>query len=468
MAISINPVAPGACRPRGWRRCARSRAAAGKRGQRAGAESARPPIWCGSRSPASRSTWSRKFRCRRARPCSSRYRRPRTASASPWSGRAAMPRRGRRRRHAVARCAGRCGGQSGRPSCAAEERADAAGARGGLDGGADRGHRAGQPGAAVCQSRRGRRVASNLPPKLQQAMAQVLAQQTSLDQNLDGGDIKTAFQKSGLFLEASLASGSVPASGVPDLKAALIVLRQTLQSALGANAAPRQPRRRPRRCAAASRDAEPCAVACRRSRRPGNPAAAGAAAGRRRLRGARQRRSQRACGGAERRTFGRRDAEPAAGGAAGARQPGAAPQPCRKTLRGGDVDLPHQHAAAAVSRRASGGAADRLADRSRRMRRSRPRRIICSTIPTPRLRARPCCRWPRCRTVSMRRRRGSIRRRRAGISKFRSRRRRARRWRSSRFRATAAAARSRPPSGCGGRGSRSTSSRPVRCMRWCR
>ena len=77
--------------------------------------------------------------------------------------------------------------------------------------------------------------ASNLPPKLQAAIAQVLAQQTSLDQNLDGGDIKTAFQKSGIFLEATLAAGAVPASGVPDLKAALIVLRQTLQSALGTN-----------------------------------------------------------------------------------------------------------------------------------------------------------------------------------------------------------------------------------------
>src|SRR4029079_5313771 len=73
-----------------------------------------------------------------------------------------------------------------------------------------------------------------LPPKLQQAIAQVLAQQTSLDQNLGGNDIKTAFQKSGIFLEALLATGSVPSSGVPDLKAALIVLRQTLQSALGA------------------------------------------------------------------------------------------------------------------------------------------------------------------------------------------------------------------------------------------
>jgi hypothetical protein len=77
----------------------------------------------------------------------------------------------------------------------------------------------------------------SLPPKLQQAIAQVLAQQTSLDQNLDGGDIKNAFQKSGIFLEASLAAGSVPSSGVPDLKAALIVLRQTLQSALGADGA---------------------------------------------------------------------------------------------------------------------------------------------------------------------------------------------------------------------------------------
>jgi hypothetical protein len=77
---------------------------------------------------------------------------------------------------------------------------------------------------------------SSLPPKLQQAIAQVLAQQTSLDQNLDGSDIKTAFQKSGIFLEASRAAGSVPPSGVPDLKAALMVLRQTLQSALGANA----------------------------------------------------------------------------------------------------------------------------------------------------------------------------------------------------------------------------------------
>jgi hypothetical protein len=77
----------------------------------------------------------------------------------------------------------------------------------------------------------------NLPPKLQQAIAQVLAQRTSLDQNLDGSDIKTAFQKSGILLEAALASGSVPSTGAPDLKAALIVLRQTLQTALGTSVA---------------------------------------------------------------------------------------------------------------------------------------------------------------------------------------------------------------------------------------
>jgi hypothetical protein len=78
-------------------------------------------------------------------------------------------------------------------------------------------------------------AASNaLPPKLQQAVMQVLAQRTSLDQNLSGSDVKNAFQKSGLFLEASLASESVPpAAGIPDLKAALIVLRQTLLSSLG-------------------------------------------------------------------------------------------------------------------------------------------------------------------------------------------------------------------------------------------
>ncbi|MGA7810908.1 MAG: flagellar hook-length control protein FliK, partial [Bradyrhizobium sp.] len=81
-------------------------------------------------------------------------------------------------------------------------------------------------------------VLNNLPPQVQQAIAQVLSQQVSLDQNLTGSDIKQAFQASGLFLEASLASGSVPASAAaPDLKAALIVLRQVLTTSLASTAA---------------------------------------------------------------------------------------------------------------------------------------------------------------------------------------------------------------------------------------
>src|SRR6185437_14409819 len=60
--------------------------------------------------------------------------------------------------------------------------------------------------------------ANGLPPALQQVIANVLAQQTSLDPDLGGGDIQNAFQKSGLFLEASLASGTAPSGSTPDLK----------------------------------------------------------------------------------------------------------------------------------------------------------------------------------------------------------------------------------------------------------
>lgn len=85
-------------------------------------------------------------------------------------------------------------------------------------------------------------ASGSLPPGLQQAVQQVLAQQTNLDQRLDGNDIQLAFKKSGLFLEATLASGSaLPAAGAPDLKAALIVLRQALVISLaGSEAAPAQ------------------------------------------------------------------------------------------------------------------------------------------------------------------------------------------------------------------------------------
>jgi Flagellar hook-length control protein FliK len=73
----------------------------------------------------------------------------------------------------------------------------------------------------------------NLPPQVLGAVAQVLAQQIDLAPNLTADAVKQAFQSSGLFLETSLASGVVPSpNSVPDLKAALIVLRQALTSAL--------------------------------------------------------------------------------------------------------------------------------------------------------------------------------------------------------------------------------------------
>src|SRR5258708_5215315 len=71
-----------------------------------------------------------------------------------------------------------------------------------------------------------------LPPQVQLAVTQLLAQRTSLNQNLTGADLKRAFLNSGLFLEAHLATGSVPSVAVPDLKAALIVLRQVLAGSL--------------------------------------------------------------------------------------------------------------------------------------------------------------------------------------------------------------------------------------------
>ncbi|MET0220611.1 MAG: flagellar hook-length control protein FliK, partial [Tardiphaga sp.] len=74
--------------------------------------------------------------------------------------------------------------------------------------------------------------APGLPPALRAAITQVLAQQTPLDTNLTGEDVQKAFQNSGLLLEASLATvtTAAPNGTTPDLKAALIVLRQALAS----------------------------------------------------------------------------------------------------------------------------------------------------------------------------------------------------------------------------------------------
>lgn len=73
-----------------------------------------------------------------------------------------------------------------------------------------------------------------LPQTLQQAAAQLLAQRTPLGENLTGDALKAAFQKSGLFFEQGLANASPQTvASSPDLKAALIVFRQTVASWLG-------------------------------------------------------------------------------------------------------------------------------------------------------------------------------------------------------------------------------------------
>ena len=88
---------------------------------------------------------------------------------------------------------------------------------------------------------------AGLPPKLQQAVAQVLAQRTSLDQNLTGGDSRMRFRIPACSSRPRWRPGSAsPPAGMPDLKAALIVLRQTLLSSLGAPRWPRRQRPRPR------------------------------------------------------------------------------------------------------------------------------------------------------------------------------------------------------------------------------
>lgn len=80
----------------------------------------------------------------------------------------------------------------------------------------------------------------SLPPDVRQALHRLLALRPGLDPGLSGSDIKTAFRTSGLFLEASLAAGletGQPAASanrqLPDMKAALLVLREALSISVG-------------------------------------------------------------------------------------------------------------------------------------------------------------------------------------------------------------------------------------------
>lgn len=73
---------------------------------------------------------------------------------------------------------------------------------------------------------------STLPQQLQAAVTQLKAQRPALTAALSAADLKQAFQASGLFMEATLASGAATATMAPDLKAALMQLRQALTSTL--------------------------------------------------------------------------------------------------------------------------------------------------------------------------------------------------------------------------------------------
>lgn len=73
---------------------------------------------------------------------------------------------------------------------------------------------------------------STLPPQLQAAVTQLKAQRPALTAALSAADLKQAFQASGLFMEATLASGAATATMTPDLKAALMQLRQALTATL--------------------------------------------------------------------------------------------------------------------------------------------------------------------------------------------------------------------------------------------
>ena len=98
-------------------------------------------------------------------------------------------------------------------------------------------------------------VASPAVPKnVQQAASQLLAARTPLAEGLNAADLRQAFQKSGLFLEASLASGAMP-SGTPDLKAALVVFRQVVSNWLGQAATAQTPAATPVGAAASTPEA---------------------------------------------------------------------------------------------------------------------------------------------------------------------------------------------------------------------
>jgi hypothetical protein len=72
-----------------------------------------------------------------------------------------------------------------------------------------------------------------LPSAVKETAAQVLALRVPVAGGLQASALKQAFARSGLFLEAGLANGS---DGPPDLKAALLTLRQVLRTLMATDA----------------------------------------------------------------------------------------------------------------------------------------------------------------------------------------------------------------------------------------
>ena len=79
---------------------------------------------------------------------------------------------------------------------------------------------------------------ATLPAPVQEAAAKLLALRVPLDENLSAADVKQAMARSGVLMEARLATPAQPGASPPapdapageDLKAALLVLRQALKT----------------------------------------------------------------------------------------------------------------------------------------------------------------------------------------------------------------------------------------------
>jgi hypothetical protein len=77
-------------------------------------------------------------------------------------------------------------------------------------------------------------VASDVaPPAVQAGASQLLALRPELTEQLSAADLRSAFGQSGLFLEATLASGTAPAPAT-DLKAALVTFRDAVSNWIAA------------------------------------------------------------------------------------------------------------------------------------------------------------------------------------------------------------------------------------------